>query len=127
MRRRRDRDGVATLVPNQNVITNQVINWSYSDPRVRARFQWEVRSVSNAYSGLLWAMERQMRKTNDAVSSQIRTLRKELGREFGLLIRTLDRRLHALRVPHEHHDQRRDQAGDEHARDEPQRGRAPPG
>src|ERR1700729_673954 len=31
----RDRDGVDTLVPNQNLITNSVINWSYSDQRVR--------------------------------------------------------------------------------------------
>ena len=33
----RDRDGVETLVPNQNLITNQVINWSYSDRRVRIK------------------------------------------------------------------------------------------
>jgi small-conductance mechanosensitive channel len=33
----RDRDGVETLVPNQNLITNQVINWSYSDTRVRLK------------------------------------------------------------------------------------------
>jgi small-conductance mechanosensitive channel len=33
----RDRDGVATLVPNQHLITNPVINWSYSDPRVRLK------------------------------------------------------------------------------------------
>ena len=33
----RDRDGVETLVPNQNLITNQVINWSYSDRRVRLK------------------------------------------------------------------------------------------
>jgi small-conductance mechanosensitive channel len=33
----RDRDGVDTLVPNQNLITNSVINWSYSDQRVRIR------------------------------------------------------------------------------------------
>ncbi|HEV7714536.1 MAG TPA: mechanosensitive ion channel domain-containing protein [Steroidobacteraceae bacterium] len=33
----RDRDGVETLVPNQNFITNTVINWSYSDQRVRLR------------------------------------------------------------------------------------------
>lgn len=33
----RDRDGVETLVPNQNLITNPVINWSYSDCRVRLR------------------------------------------------------------------------------------------
>ncbi len=33
----RDRDGVDTLVPNQNLITNPFINWSYSDQRVRIR------------------------------------------------------------------------------------------
>lgn len=33
----RDRDGVSTLVPNQNLITNPVINWSYTDPRVRLK------------------------------------------------------------------------------------------
>jgi len=33
----RDRDGVETLVPNQYLITNSVINWSYSDRRVRLR------------------------------------------------------------------------------------------
>jgi small-conductance mechanosensitive channel len=33
----RDRDGVETLVPNQHLITNPVINWSYTDPRVRMR------------------------------------------------------------------------------------------
>lgn len=33
----RDRDGVATLVPNQNVITNPLINWSYGHPKVRLR------------------------------------------------------------------------------------------
>jgi small-conductance mechanosensitive channel len=32
-----DRDGVSTLVPNQNLITNPVINWSYGDPRVRLK------------------------------------------------------------------------------------------
>jgi len=33
----RDRDGVETLVPNQNLITNSVINWSYTDPKVRLK------------------------------------------------------------------------------------------
>lgn len=33
----RDRDGVETLVPNLNLITQSVINWSYSDQRVRLR------------------------------------------------------------------------------------------
>jgi small-conductance mechanosensitive channel len=33
----RDRDGVDTLVPNQNLITTSFINWSYSDQRVRLK------------------------------------------------------------------------------------------
>jgi small-conductance mechanosensitive channel len=33
----RDRDGVETLVPNQHLITNSVINWSYTDPKVRIK------------------------------------------------------------------------------------------
>ncbi|HEX2583867.1 MAG TPA: mechanosensitive ion channel domain-containing protein [Steroidobacteraceae bacterium] len=33
----RDRDGIETLVPNQHLITNPVINWSYTDPRIRLR------------------------------------------------------------------------------------------
>jgi radical SAM superfamily enzyme YgiQ (UPF0313 family) len=55
------------------------------DARVRARFEWEIRSLKSAQSGLLWAMERQLRRTNEAVSQQVRALRKELGREFGLV------------------------------------------
>jgi small-conductance mechanosensitive channel len=33
----RDRDGVDTLVPNQNLINSPFINWSYSDQRVRLK------------------------------------------------------------------------------------------
>ncbi len=33
----RDRDGVERLVPNENLITSEVINWSYSDSRVRLK------------------------------------------------------------------------------------------
>jgi len=33
----RDRDGVETLVPNHNLITTPVINWSYSDRKVRLK------------------------------------------------------------------------------------------
>ena len=55
------------------------------DPRVRARFQYEVRMLKTAYSAVLWAMERQLRKTNEVISAQVQTLRNELGREFGSL------------------------------------------
>ena len=33
----RNRDGVETLIPNENLVTTEVINWSYSDKRVRVR------------------------------------------------------------------------------------------
>lgn len=33
----RDRDGVETLIPNENLVTSQVINWSYSDRHVRLK------------------------------------------------------------------------------------------
>lgn len=31
----RNREGVDTLIPNENLISSQVINWSYEDPNVR--------------------------------------------------------------------------------------------
>ena len=54
------------------------------DARIRRRFQWEVRSLKSAYSALLWAMERQLKRTDPSMSLQVHTLRKEVGREFGL-------------------------------------------
>jgi small-conductance mechanosensitive channel len=33
----RDRDGVEMLVPNQQLISNAVINWSYTDPKIRLK------------------------------------------------------------------------------------------
>ncbi len=33
----KDRDGVETLIPNENLITSEVVNWSYSDRAIRQR------------------------------------------------------------------------------------------
>ena len=60
-----------------------------ADPRIRKRFQWEARSIRTAYSGLLWAMEKQLRRSNRAVSDQIRALRLDIGSEFGMVTRTI--------------------------------------
>src|SRR5579864_9059917 len=57
------------------------------DARVRERFEWEIRSIKTAYSGLLWAMERQLGRTNQNMSREIRALRKEIGCEFGVATR----------------------------------------
>jgi radical SAM superfamily enzyme YgiQ (UPF0313 family) len=61
------------------------------DPRVRARFAREARSLRDGYAAALWAMERHLTSTNVAVAEKIRTLREEVGREFGLFSRVLGR------------------------------------
>jgi len=38
----RNRDGVETLIPNENLITSEVINWSYSDRNVRVKIPVQV-------------------------------------------------------------------------------------
>ncbi|TCK19503.1 mechanosensitive ion channel-like protein [Thiogranum longum] len=38
----RDRDGVETLIPNENLITTEVINWSYSDRQIRVKLQVQI-------------------------------------------------------------------------------------
>jgi len=38
----RDRDGVETLIPNENLITTEVINWSYSDRQVRIKLPVQI-------------------------------------------------------------------------------------
>ena len=59
------------------------------DPRVRERFEWEIRSIKTAYGGLLWAMERQLHRTNETVSQQIRALRRDMACEFGVVSRVM--------------------------------------
>ena len=64
----RDRDGVETLVPNQNLITNSVINWSYSDQRVRLRLPVMVSyddDPEEALAGLLEATSNHPRILRD--------------------------------------------------------------
>ena len=38
----RDRDGVETLIPNENLITSEVINWSYSDSQIRIKLPVQI-------------------------------------------------------------------------------------
>jgi radical SAM superfamily enzyme YgiQ (UPF0313 family) len=78
-----------------------------SDARIRARFEFEVRTLKSAYSALLWAMERHLRKTNESVSTQVRTLRQELGREFGLFSTWAGRVLGPVMLWTAHREQKR--------------------
>jgi radical SAM superfamily enzyme YgiQ (UPF0313 family) len=59
----------------------------YPDVRVRERFAREMKKVSTAYSAALWAMERDFRKVNREVSSQIHCLRHDIEKEFPVIAR----------------------------------------
>ena len=43
----RDRDGVETLIPNENLITTDVVNWSYSDKHVRVKIPVQISYADN--------------------------------------------------------------------------------
>ncbi len=56
---------------------------NHPEPRVRRRFDWEVRQLKTASGAVLWAMEHSLKKTNEELSRRIRSLRREIGSEFG--------------------------------------------
>ncbi len=57
----------------------------HPDRRVRRRFEWEVKDLKATYAWLLWAMQHRLRGSNKRVTAQIRSLRRELSKEFGAL------------------------------------------
>jgi small-conductance mechanosensitive channel len=64
----RDRDGIEMLVPNQQLISNAVINWSYTDPRIRLKLPIRVSYADDpefALKILLAACEGQARVLAD--------------------------------------------------------------
>ncbi|MBI4907886.1 MAG: cobalamin B12-binding domain-containing protein [Acidobacteria bacterium] len=63
---------------------------NHPDPRIRKRFEWEVRTLKNVYVAALWAMERRLKKTNDAVADKVRELRRDMESEFGLMARAAE-------------------------------------
>ncbi len=58
---------------------------SHCDERVRRRFEREAKKLRGAYAAVLWAMEHQLRATNQAIAEQVSALRREISREFGVL------------------------------------------
>ena len=62
-----------------------------SDARVRARFNAEAEQLRNGYSAALWAMERYLRDSNEAVSQRVRALRRQIEDELGGLSRIVAR------------------------------------
>jgi small-conductance mechanosensitive channel len=64
----RDRDGIEMLVPNQQLIQNAVINWSYTDPRIRLKLPVRISYHDDpelALKVLLTACEGQRRVLRD--------------------------------------------------------------
>ncbi len=64
----RDRDGIEMLVPNQQLISNAVINWSYTDPRIRLKLPVTISYGDDpefALEILIHACERQRRVLKD--------------------------------------------------------------
>jgi radical SAM superfamily enzyme YgiQ (UPF0313 family) len=55
----------------------------HPDARVRERFRRDGRTISAAYSGMLWAMEKHMRRTNADFAGRIRELRAEIREHCG--------------------------------------------
>ncbi len=61
-----------------------------SDARVRARFAAEARNLRRGYGAALWAMERYLRSSNEAISGRIAELRRDMESEFGIVSRVID-------------------------------------
>jgi len=83
----------------------------YPDPRVRERFAREMKKVSGAYNAALWAMEKKFRKINRAVSEEIRELRREIDKEFGVVARLASHFLGPVLLWTSHREERRLAAG----------------
>jgi radical SAM superfamily enzyme YgiQ (UPF0313 family) len=82
-----------------------------ADPRVRARFTWEARSLRDGYAAALWAMEKHLDGANRAAAAPIRALREEIGREFGLVSRLVSRALGPILLWSARREERRLAAG----------------
>ncbi len=53
----RDRDGVDTLIPNENVISAEVVNWSYSDRAIRLKLPVQISYQDNPREALSLLVE----------------------------------------------------------------------
>jgi small-conductance mechanosensitive channel len=53
----RDRDGVDTLIPNENVISTDVVNWSYGDRAIRLKLAVQISYKDNPRKALQLLLE----------------------------------------------------------------------
>jgi radical SAM superfamily enzyme YgiQ (UPF0313 family) len=57
---------------------------NYPDLRVRERFAREMKTLKTVYSGLLWAAEKYLARSNVTVAARLSALREEIRRECGI-------------------------------------------
>jgi hypothetical protein len=56
---------------------------NHPDVRIRERFDRELAKLKSSYTGVLWAMERQLKMANVSIALKVRELRKEIQNEVG--------------------------------------------
>jgi radical SAM superfamily enzyme YgiQ (UPF0313 family) len=61
------------------------------DRRVRERFARDAAKLRTAYCAALWAMEKHLKSVNHEISEEIRSLRSEIEKEFGVIARAASR------------------------------------
>jgi radical SAM superfamily enzyme YgiQ (UPF0313 family) len=83
----------------------------HPDLRVRARFERELTSLKTSYSGLLWAAEMYLAKSNQSVTARLRALRDEIRRECGASSAWMARALGPLLLWTARREQRRLESG----------------
>jgi radical SAM superfamily enzyme YgiQ (UPF0313 family) len=66
---------------------------NHPDERVRERVHRESKLLRHAFAAVLWAMEHRLKRSNAPVAKQIRDLRKEMEREFGVIAAAASRAL----------------------------------
>ena len=65
----------------------------HPDARVRARLTSEAQQLRRGYGAALWAMEKYLKGSNQAISGRIRDLRLEMERELGGITAAVNRTL----------------------------------
>lgn len=73
----RDRDGVERLIPNENLITSEVINWSYSDTSVRLKVPVQVSYDDDPIRAMALLVE--VGKSNSRVDAEPEPVARLLG------------------------------------------------
>ena len=80
-----ERNGPSLFRICRTTFTGYMRYKNHPDRRIRERWRRECRTLRHAWVGFLWAMEHRLNTSNPAVAAKIRTLRKQMEQEFGLV------------------------------------------